>query len=192
MYKTPFKFLFIRFTGWRTYVWVTPTVISVVLVSLILWFPGGVKISGPDGLFGKLISILPVTGGFFVASLTVVMAQNQGVILGQFSGKSKPTLSNESEPITRQRFLALLFGYLATSSFCMLILLSLAELFKDAALDILIQGVYNSAKIILIVGIVFWVCQMASITIIGLHYLTDRLYRSDQVAKFRKPLPPAE
>jgi hypothetical protein len=153
---------------------------------------GTVPVLGPSGLFSKLLSIMPIAGGFFVAALTVILSQSNSLLQAGFSGEDKPVLKADGEPMTRQRFLALLFGYLSFSSFSITALVAGTDLIAPSLTSQFDGKEWTTAKGSVTFFVLFWSMQMFSCSLIGLFYLTDRLYRAPGVAKFRKDLPSAD
>lgn len=185
-------FLKIKYPGSRIYSFILPFFVSSIFLCFVAIFPDDIKISGDNSLFDVLASALPISGGFFVASLTVLVSQSHAILLGKMVGTNKPSLKGEDEPLTRQRFLALLFGYLSFSSFAILGIISGADIFRELFERHVQYDIYLTCKMTTIFILVFWTTQMSVMALIGLHYLSDRLYRSDQISKFGSELPPAE
>lgn len=181
----------IRFHGRWAYILVLPFITAFTLTALVVWLGAKVSVLGPSGLFTKLLAIMPIAGGFFVAALTVILSQSNSVLQAGFVGENKPVLDNDDEPMTRQRFLALLFGYLSFSSFTISGVLAGTDFIAPALRTLVEPELWLYTKVFTTFGVLFWTAQMFSCSMIGLFYLTDRLYRSSGVAKFKKDLPPA-
>jgi hypothetical protein len=192
IFRAPFLFLMIRFQGRWTYILALPLLTALVLTALTVWLGSKVSVLGPSGLFTKLLAIMPIAGGFFVAALTVILSQSNSILQAGFVGDNKPVLVNDDEPMTRQRFLALLFGYLSFSSFTIAGILAGTDFIAPALRTLIEPSGWLYAKVLTTFGVLFWTSQMFWCSMIGLFYLTDRLYRSTGVAKFRKDLPTVE
>ena len=149
------------------------------------------SVLGSSGLFTKLLAIMPIAGGFFVAALTVILSQSNSVLQAGFVGENKPELPGEAEPLTRQRFLALLFGYLSFSSFSLAGVLAGTDFIGPALKTVITTDAWFYLKVVTTFAVLFWTVQMFCCSMIGLFYLTDRLYRSRGVSKFKRELPPA-
>jgi hypothetical protein len=192
IFRAPFLFLMIRFQGRWTYILTLPLLAALVLTGLIMRLGSKLSVLGPSGLFTKLLAIMPIAGGFFVAALTVILSQSNSVLQAGFVGDNQPVLDKDNEAMTRQRFLALLFGYLSFSSFTIAGILAGTDFIAPALKTLIAPNAWLYAKVLTTFGVLFWTAQMFSCSMIGLFYLTDRLYRSTGVAKFRKDLPTAE
>jgi len=190
IFRAPFLFLMIRFHGRWTYILVLPLLAALVMTGLVVWLGDKVSVLGPSGLFTKLLAIMPIAGGFFVAALTVILSQSNSVLQAGFVGENKPVLENDNETMTRQRFLALLFGYLSFSSFTIAGILAGTDFIAPAIKTLIDPQPWLYIKVLTTFRVLFWTAQMFSCSMIGLFYLTDRLYRATGVAKFKKDLPP--
>lgn len=188
--RAPFLFLLIRFQGKWAYVLVMPFLAAISATGFIMWLGPKVSVLGSSGLFTKLLAIMPIAGGFFVAALTVILSQSNSVLQAGFVGENKPELPGESEPLTRQRFLALLFGYLSFSSFSIAGVLAGTDFIGPALKTMSSADNWLYLKFATTFAVLFWTAQMFCCSMIGLFYLTDRLYRSGGVAKFKRELPP--
>jgi hypothetical protein len=131
-------------------------------------------------------------GGFFIAALTVIVSQDHPLLRETMNGSKKPYIPGEGEPLTRARFLSLLFGYLSFSSFLLMAVIFSVETLAPALRNDVGHIAWTIIKVASLGIIFFWLFHMFVATMIGLHYFSDRLYRSDGKAKFGKPLPPAE
>lgn len=184
---TPLKYLLIRY---RQKVWfegVLPVLIGAGLTWLILWYSQSAPVFGKDGYLASLQNLLTILGGFFIAALTLITTADIAIIREPVSGPSPPRLPNEDAPLSRKRFLAYLFGYLATSSF----LLVAATLVANILAPSLSKSLTTQAKIIVeAVGLgVFniWLAHVFVSTMLGMYYFTERLQVSDRNARIRRP-----
>lgn len=187
--RAPFLFLAIRFRGKASYIFVMPLILTLLSISVLFYFRSSIQVLGQSGLFSKLLAIMPIAGGFFVAALTVILSQSHSILQSNFSGSDKPSLKSDEEPMTRQRFLALLFGYLSFSSFSITGIVAGIDLIAPAFRLQFNQNSWDTVKFSTVFFVLFWTFQMFSCSLIGLYYLTDRLYRSNATATFRKELP---
>jgi hypothetical protein len=189
--RAPFLFLLIRFQGRWAFILLVPLLLAASATGVIMWLGARVSVLGSSGLFTKLLAIMPIAGGFFVAALTVILSQSNSVLQAGFVGENKPELPGEAEPLTRQRFLALLFGYLSFSSFSLAGVLAGTDFIGPALKTVITTDAWFYLKVVTTFAVLFWTVQMFCCSMIGLFYLTDRLYRSSGVSKFKRELPPA-
>jgi hypothetical protein len=88
-------------------------------------------------------------------------------------------LKGQSAPLSRQRFLALLFGYLAFSAFTLYVSGFLAILLAPGMKSLLPAHLHIWASAAFLIGYNFWLSHLFVSTMIGLYYFTDRLQRPD-------------
>ena len=184
IFKTPFLFLTLDYPSRNIYVLYAPLTFASVITIILIVPPLQIPVLGLSGYFAFISSALPILGGFFVAALTVILSASNKVLNETMVGDSAPRIGSEKEPLTRVRFLALLFGYLSFSCFALFGIIGMVQLF-GGKLSYFLGAVLLPIKILTIWLITFWLSQAAVMTMIGLHYLTDRLYRADGKAKFR-------
>jgi hypothetical protein len=130
--RAPFLFLLIHFRGKWVYALILPAIASFATTVALASLNGSVRVLGGSGLFSKLLAVMPIAGGFFVAALTVILSQSNSLLQAGFTGVEKPYLKSDGEPMSRQRFLALLFGYLSFSSFTIAAIVSGVDLIAPA------------------------------------------------------------
>ncbi|WP_267414277.1 hypothetical protein [Sphingomonas sp. GC_Shp_4] len=186
MLLKPFRYLAIRHRSKLTIDVVAPIALGGGLTALIWWsHPAGTFTK--DGYVGSLQNLLTVLGGFFVAALTLITTATLPMLKEPVGGREPPHLKGEGAPLSRKRFLAYMFGYLSTSSFCLVAISVVAivvapGLSKHLATDVrpvvkwLFVGTYN-----------LWVSHVFITTLLGMFYFTERLQMSDGRAKIGKP-----
>ena len=184
---TPMKYVLVRHSSGASYNVILPGSIAIILtVGLTVW-PGHAVIAGEKGYLPQLQNLMTILGGFFVAALTLITTNQNPVLLNPVGGISPPTLAGETKPLSRRRFLAYLFGYLAFSSFGLVCLSIAANLIAPAIGAV----VSTEAKWWLKLGFLaiynFWLGHVAVATLLGLFYFTERLQIADPVVKAAKP-----
>lgn len=190
--RSPLSFLAVRYPGSVALAWVVPSILSAIVVGLAALLKIDVPVTGDDGILKASISLFTVAGGFFVAALTVLITNDHDVLNAYFVGESKPKIRGEEEELTRKRFLSLLFGYLAFASFSIVVTCLLITVFADFLSSLpktpfFVFGSYAAG----FVG-TFVAFQLFLLAMVGLHYLTDRLHRSDGRSKFSITPPSSE
>lgn len=182
--RSPLTFLAVRYPGGVALAWVTPAVLAIMVVGLVMLLDIDVPITGDDGILKAAISLFTVAGGFFVAALTVLITNDHNFLNGYFVGVNKPNIKGEKEELTRKRFLSLLFGYFSFASFSIVVACLLMTVYGDFFISIP-QGALRSigSAVAGFVG-AFFAFQLFLLSLVGLHYLTDRLHRSDGRSKF--------
>lgn len=192
IFFTPLKFTSVKYPGRFHHIVSIPASVTIMSLTAIFIYPRNITILGENGIFDKISSILPVLGGFFIAALTVIVSQDHQLLREKMNGSKKPFLKGENEPLTRIRFLSLLFGYLSFSSFFLMAMIFLIEAVAPGIRKDAYEWIWISCKGLAIGVVAFWLSHMFSATMIGLHYFSDRLYRSNDKANFRKRLPPID
>ena len=165
---TSFSFLRVRGRHVYYYKWVYPTVLSMIL---FLFLNGS---SYDDGeIISDLMSLLGVLVGFYIAALAAV-ASFQSEILDSHLKGSPATLKNyrngetETETLTRRRFLCVVFGYCASMS---IVLYTVGMCLRYANMG-------DSILFDVVVAVFLWgLSSLFIATLLGLHYLVDRMHR---------------
>lgn len=171
---------------------VLPLIGAVALTGLVVFLPNAPSAFGPAGYIVGLQNLYAILGGFFVAALTLVATADSKSLSSRLAGFPATTFGTETAPITRRRFLCLLFGYLAFSSFALYVIgffagmlaPSFGAILGDQAswwLSLVFLGLYN-----------FWLCHTFVATLVGLYYFTDRLQRPDVTLEHGHDPVPAE
>ena len=156
-----------------------PGIGSVMLTSVLMFWPAIPSAFAAGGLLSSLQNLFAILGGFFVSALTLVATSSAPGLLQPLTGSPPIRMRGQSREITRQRFLALLFGYLAFSAFALYAIGFLAILVAPGVkaltaaafqpwLAATFLGLYN-----------FWLVHVFIATLVGLYYFTDRLPRPD-------------
>jgi hypothetical protein len=184
---TPLKYLTIRY---RQKVWfegLLPVLIGAGLTWIILWYSPAAPVFGKDGYLASLQNLLTILGGFFVAALTLITTADIAIIREPVSGPSPPRLPNERAPLSRKRFLAYLFGYLATSSFLLVAVTLVANILAPP----LSKSLTVQSKVIVeVLGLGafnIWLAHVFVSTMLGMYYFTERLQVSDRNARIGRP-----
>ncbi|ATW02359.1 hypothetical protein [Sphingorhabdus sp. YGSMI21] len=191
IFNAPFNYYRLVYKGKLTHDLLIPLCMAMPAGFLILGIPGEAQILGENGLFDKFTQFLPILGGFYIAALTVILTQDHKALKSKIIGSNAPKLPSDGESLTRARFLAILFGYLSFASFFLFLLIISVETLAPGFSKILPAGVQYISKISVVLIVLFLLSQIFVATMIGLYYMSDRLYRSDQQASFRKKIPPA-
>lgn len=179
---SPLRYLSIRHGWWVRYNLICPTLGGVAVGAIVFLTPEMNPIFGPDSLLKNLEPTLAIVGGFFVAALTLVTAEATEVLKAPVGGQSPPTLNGEV--LSRRRFLAFLFGYLAFSSFALIGLSVLAALLKPLVVSLHLAAWERIANSVAAVFVGGWLTHVIVATLLGLYYFTERLQVSDRRLKF--------
>lgn len=124
-------------------------------------------------------NLFAILGGFFVSALTLVATSSTPGLLQPLTGSPPIRLRGQSRQITRQRFLALLFGYLAFSAFALYAIGFLAILVAPGVKAMTALALHPWLAGIFLALYDFWLIHLFVATLVGLYYFTDRLPRPD-------------
>ena len=184
---TPLLYLKIQNPVKRHFDLKIPLAVSSIITVLFFFANRDLSVVLTDG--GVLTSIkrlLQILAGFFIASLAAIATFSNESIDKPLSGEPAKLYhhkyKNEPEILTRRRFLTFLFGYLSFSSIMIYLALSSIKVF-DLALNKIFSLGQNQALIlswIIFAGFCFWFFNIIITTLLGLHYLTERIHRPEQ------------
>lgn len=166
---TGFRYLAIQGTEKRTIdVWV-PLLLTVPTIAALYSLNAGLL--SERGLVPQLNGMLQVLFAFFVASLAAVATFANSALTQPAIG-----LTLADKPLLRRQFLCYLFGYLSVLSLFLYLagvgaILAHSWLAKFGSLAWVRWGAAT------IYCLVFW--NMVTVTLLGLHYLVDRVHRPD-------------
>lgn len=170
----PFSYLFIKHEKQALYTLKFPFVLTLITIAFLCILPVE-KIVGDSGVIAGWVSIISSFPSFFFAALVFIVAFGHAELDEVMSGKNPPTLKvryhsgYQQLPMTRRRFLAVLFSFLVVAS----LLLSLgAKVFLKLEIrqDLFI---YYSWFGVVIFTFLLW--QMVAAIMLGIYYLADRL-----------------
>jgi len=187
---TPLKYLTIRY---RQKIWfegVFPLLFGGGITWLILGWVETTPVFGKDGYLASLQNLLTILGGFFVAALTLITTADIPVIREPVAGPSPPRLPNEEMPLSRKRFLAYLFGYLATSSFLLVGASLVANIIAPEVSARILPYARPMVEAVGLGAYNIWLAHVFVSTMLGMYYFTERLQVSDRKAKVGKPNAP--
>ena len=172
---TPINYLRIKSSDGSKVVidWLVPAFIAIGICVGWLYYPSVIRLAGSGGLVESVGALMQVLVGFYVASLAAVATFQSSSLDENVIG-----MTLKGAPIKRRQFLAYLFGYLALLSLVLFVLMLFRGVPAAAASSL--TGEWHTFVMFLFAlahQIVFW--QMISVTLLGLHYLADRIHRSN-------------
>jgi hypothetical protein len=181
---TVFSFLKIEGEDIAWYQFYYPLILTCVGFSLFIsgrWV--GLEIDESD-FVSDLNSLMGVLVGFYIASLAAVSSfENKNLDIAM---KGRPTKLRTFradkeivETLTRRRFLTILFGYCAILS---VIVFALGMLSLNVSFEVELESSFF--ELLRFLTYVFWagyswlLSSLLVSTLLGLHYLVDRMHRS--------------
>ncbi|WP_297796521.1 hypothetical protein [uncultured Marinobacter sp.] len=179
---TPLAYLRIRNPIKPWFDWYIPLVITALVFTLLMLLPGRVNLFGETGLVAHVTQLLQMLIGFYIAALAAVATFPSKVLDQPFAGdpvqiRVERKGQRKLIPINRRRFLSYLFGYLAfLSLFLFLIGMSISVLHNNLA-SLLPKQMITWTKPGFTFVYIFLISNLMVTTLLGLHYLTDRIHR---------------
>lgn len=173
----PLTFWRVRHSRWMRYNVLLPAMGCLVLTGLLVGPGASVNILGKDHYFDSLKDVLTILGGFFIAALTLVTSNQNALLSHIVGGDDPPILPPETEPLTRRRFLAYLFGYLSFVSFVLVGFFILIELLAAKLGTVVSGSAWSALRVVTVIPVNFLLCHLLVVAMLGLMYFTDRLNR---------------
>jgi len=172
---TPARYLRVVATGFDKVLvdWVLPLLFALAVTLLWRAKPDALPLLGQNGFISTVASFMQMLVGFYVAALAAVATFGSSSL-----DEDVLNMKLDGNPIKRRDFLSYLFGYLAIVSLGLYVVM-LFRLLLIWGLNSLPVAAVPAAALALVFAhqFVFW--QMVFITLLGLHYLTDRIHRSN-------------
>jgi len=151
-----------------------PAIFAAMSCFIIVGWPHLLPLLGEHGLLARINGLIQVLVGFYVVALAAV-ATFPNVSMEQ----DAKSLTLNAKGITRRKFLASIFGYLALLGF----ILYLSGVFSDVFVGFFKSATFEWARLVIraflsfLYLFIFW--QMLFVMFLGIHYLVDRIHRPD-------------
>ncbi len=178
----PLNYLRIRNSAKRQFDFVLPAILGSIISAVVLCMPGPVKIFGDGGYVEIITGLLQILTGFYIAALAAV-ATFPNITLDQpFDGEPAMLAvlrkgQKKDISLSRRRFLSFLFGYLAFLAIFLYLLGGMASLLADNIKSVVDQAYQPWLKGGFVVVFTILFANLLIVTMLGLHYLTDRIQR---------------
>ena len=121
---TPIAYLRVKHPAKRAFDYGWPLLLAGLTVGIIVALPVRPPLLGSDGMLKGLHDLIGLLAAFFVAALAAVSTVDRKSLDGAMLGQP-PTL--DGEPLSRRRFVCLLFGYLSVLAFALYVATTVAE-----------------------------------------------------------------
>ena len=181
---TVLTFLRLRSPDIFWYQWIYPTVFFAVVFGGFQFWGNQFLTFDTDKLIGDVNALMGILVGFYIAALAAVSSFSNENLDQVMKGRA-PTLTtvrkgNEiKETLTRRRFLAIIFGYCATLAIILYVFgvlqvhLTVTQpvaWWAQTAMNVAGQAAW---------GLYVWiVSSLLVVTLLGLHYLVERMHRA--------------
>jgi len=179
LFLSPLRYWFIQHPAKQWWDFALPGAGTMCLTGALLFWPAVPSAYSAGGFLSSLQSLFAILGGFFVSALTLISTSSSTALSQPLAGTPPVRLKGEALPLTRQRFLALLFGYLAFSAFALYALGFMAIFLAPGMKTMIAPAMYKWVSALFLLGYNFWLSHLFVSTMIGLYYFTDRLQRPD-------------
>ncbi|MFD2114095.1 hypothetical protein [Thiorhodococcus fuscus] len=179
---TPARYLRIEHSAKKWLDWLVPLLIAIIEIAALKALPYEVPLFGEKGLISIFTGLLQILVGFYIAALAAVATfDREGMDLPM---QGEPFVLRERHngpvtpvPLTRRRFLSMMFGYLAFLSFGLYFLGAGAELLAENFRAIIPSAWQWLTRDVFIFSYLFSTSNLLVTTLLGLHYLSDRIHR---------------
>ncbi|WP_252106660.1 MULTISPECIES: hypothetical protein [unclassified Halomonas] len=176
----PVSYLFIKHSDKYIYDWVVPSILLVT--TSVLFFLLSIDFFNLYLLVGKISTLLAALPGFFIAALAAVATFNRLDIDKPMSKENPPkieTLINtqyKDMPLSRRRFLCMLFSFLTVQSIFLSFLGFIPEsfVFYDPSNSNVL--IHHGVSIAYFLVFFFFFFQLLTTTMHGLYYLGDKIH----------------
>lgn len=181
---TPLQFVRIKFEKKLPLLAVFPSVVAIFPTYLHWTTSIDFNLYGGGGVVEALNSLLPIMIGFYVAALAAVATMDREMLDEEIQG-SQVTLRRMyqgkqiTENLTRRRFLCYMFGYLSFMCIVSYILGSFGQVGSEIISKFACQDLREIFSATAIFAYFFLYSNLIITTMFGLHYLSERIHRSD-------------
>ena len=180
---TPLDYLRIQLRYKWVFDYLFPLVLSTLIFSVLYFSPINVKLLGTEGLIFVVTDLVKILVGFYIASLAAIATfprKEMDECLSGNPAKLKVIRSGKEKIIelSRRRFLCYMFGYLALMGLVVYFVGALVSLLSVNFLHVIPIEFHNMSRWLFIGFYIFLVSNLFVTTLLGLHFMTDRIHRS--------------
>jgi len=179
---TPINYLRINHPIKRWFDYIIPLFLTACIFLALFYLPKEPLLFGDNGLIFIITDLIKILVGFYIASLAAVATFQRPEMDNPLSG-NPATLSVKRRgkskvlDLSRRQFLCYLFGYLAFIGMVIYFTGAASSLLADN-FRIIIPIAYKAyAKWSFVFFYIFITMNMLTTTLLGLHYMTDRIHR---------------
>lgn len=179
---TPVKYLWIRHPGKVHFDWVVPGLVTGVVLLLVVWSPVPVRVLDKGGVVYAVTDLIKVLVGFYIAALAAVATFQKEDMDQQTEGepltlKVRRKGQLKDAKLTRRQFLCYLFGYLSFLSLFLYFAGACAPFVSVIFNDSLPGWLFAAVRFLCLLLYLLFAAQLITTTLLGLHFLTDRIHR---------------
>ncbi len=135
-----------------------------------------------EDAFSSLSTFIQVLPGFYIGSLAAIASYSYAGLDSEMSSpkvKIQERTTNGSRPslLTRRRYLTIMFGYLASISMVLTIMVFFTTLLYSIGVFPVAQSIFLTIYYLVVLVFFSIFIQMLLITFFGIYYLSDRMHR---------------
>lgn len=176
---TPITFLRLQSPDLTLAQWTLPLVLATLITISYYALPVRPQLIGDGGAVQLINGLLSTLIGFYIAALAAIAAFPNISLDAPMKGRT-PTLvfkkrgELHKETLTRRRFLVVLFGYAAFLAIFLFIIGNVSTILAPSVEALRFAEV---ARFLWIASYAFVASSLMVSTLLGLHYLIDRMHR---------------
>lgn len=177
----PFSYLMIVHPSKRMVDWLIPLFLTIPIVALLTCFIPEINVFGGGGFVQSINQFVQTLPGFYIAALAAIVSFS-GSRMDELMPEPVPFIREQSRgkwnnmPLTRRRFLSMMFAFLTVESFLLVLLGVIVTTFAPP-LKVLIPIEYHREVALLALSIYcFSLFQLLVSTFWGLYYLGTKIH----------------
>lgn len=176
---TPLSFLRLSSPDLIFYQWQLPAILTIISLLTFYLIPVPPPLFTDKGLVNTVNGLLNTLVGFYIAALAAVAAFPSDILDSEMKGHA-PTITDYRqgqsfvEKLTRRRFLVILFGYSAFLSIMLFSFGAISLMLSPSVEHVFCTTLFKGAWLVLYFSMA---SSLFVVTLLGLHYLIDRMHR---------------
>ena len=171
----PLAYLRICHPSKPSFDWVVPGCLTALFVLAYVLAAVPIPIRGDDGIISAITEFVKFSSGFYITALAAIATFNRPGMDELM--ENPPEL--EGGKLSRRRFLAFLFGYLAFLSIAIYVAGALTRIYAPSIVELLGPGLLlQGARVAFVAVYGFAMANLLSTTLLGIYFLTDRIIRN--------------
>jgi hypothetical protein len=180
---TALSFLKVRSSDLFWFQWIYPTLFCVIIQTFFWLLPSKPQIFGNAGIVNSINGLLNALIGFYLAALAAIASFPNNTLDQLMKGRTPEIYirrggSKNLEKLTRRRFLCILFGYCTFVSILIYFIGVTSSLLLPSLSSITFFISWKTFFKFSWLSIYFFlVSSLLITTLLGLHYLVDRMHR---------------
>jgi len=179
---TPLNYLRIQYSQRCLFNIIIPLLITTLLLSGLIVLPKPINIFGNNGLISVITGFIQILVGFYIAALAAVATFQKEGLDSLLAGEGATLLVQrqgikKNIQLTRRKFVCYLFGYLAFLGIALYFIGSISNLISESLKVAIPVSCFFITKWLFVFCYLFASSNLIITTLLGLHYLTDRIHR---------------